>query len=170
VSDNGRKERAAAWLLTHRQATDNFRLRAGIMAAQMECSKQYGAGVIDDLARDSGFHKSTLYEYAQVARFLVRWLQYSARQIFSLYPMLTYSHLRTAVRLEYEEAIEALIHGNDEGMTPDQFSVYVAELRGKEPNVPVFKQAGTDHEVLMNLRRNYRPSGRRIEVTLKEVK
>jgi hypothetical protein len=162
MSDNGRVERVGAWLLTHRQATDNFRLRAGIMVAQMDGQRRYGAGVVDELARSGGMHKSTLYEYATVARFLVCWLGLSARRIFETYPPLTYSHLRTAVRLDFETAIDAL--------TPDQFSVYCAELRGKEVALPIFRQAGSDGEVIQNFLRGYRVSGKRIELLVREVK
>jgi hypothetical protein len=167
-----RYERTADWLRSYRHATDNWRLAAGIRVAQMDGRQHYGAGVIASLAIDANMHKSTLYEYAQVARFLVRWRGFSARQIFSDFAMLSYSHLRTAIRLEFEAAIDALLHAmeTDPPMTPDQFSVFVAELRGKETSLPLFRQMGTDHEVLMNFRRNYHPSGRRIEVTVKEVK
>ena len=168
-----RYERTADWLRTYRTATDNWRLAAGIRVAQMDGKRHYGAGVIARLAVDAHMHKSTLYEYAQVARFLVRWRGMSARQIFRDFAMLSYSHLRTAIRLDFEAAIDALLFAmveSDPPMTPDQFSVYVAELRGKVASLPVFQQAGTDYEVLMNLRNTYRANGRRIEVTVKEVK
>jgi hypothetical protein len=163
-------ERTADWLRAGRERTDYWRLRAGLRVVRLDGKRAYGAGVIDALARDSGIPRASLYEYAGITRFLLAWKGISARRIFEDHPMLTYSHIRRAVRLEFEEAIDALLHAENEGMTPDQFGVYVSELQGKPVHLPIFKQAGADNEVIRNFLQNYRVTGKRIEVIVREVK
>ena len=165
-----RYERTASWLLQSREATDRFRLRAGITVAQMAGNAQYGAGVINELAKDSGIARATLYEYAQVARFVVRWLGMSARRTFVLYPNLTYSHLRRAIHLEFEEAIDALMTAASESMTADQFAAHIAELRGKDISPALFDQTGMGYEVISNLRQQNGWHSKRVRITVKEVK
>lgn len=167
-----RYESTAAWLQQGRENSDKFRLRAGIRLARMERDTTYGAGVIRALAKDAGYHRSTLYQYAQVACFLVRWQGLSTAHTFDNHPMLTYTHYRMALKLDYESALDALLQAEEEGMTPDQFSYHVARAQGRAVNAPpLLDQEMPDHEVIPFLQRIWRGfSGIRVKVTIREVK
>jgi len=166
TGDNGRYEATVEWLRAGRERTDGWRLRVGLRALRME--RDYGSAVIPTLAKDAGMGRSTLYEYGQVMDLLLRWKGLSARRIFEDEPCLSYSHLRRAVRLPFEDAVEALLAVNDPDhladsltdtqrtrftdmmpLTPDAFGVYISTLAGRPvPAAPVFDMTGYKQEVL----------------------
>lgn len=169
MSDNGRYESTVEFFRAGRERSDAWRLRAGIRAARMET--HYGAGIIDALARDAGLRRTTLYEYRQVAVFVVMWKGLSAPRTFDQHPMLTYSHIRQAMRLEFEAAIDALVEAEAQGLTPDAFGVYVAKLRGKPlPQAPLFDQEGVGQQVVAMVQRSAGAwAGKRVRVTVREI-
>lgn len=135
MSDNGKLEAAAEWFRMGREASDNWHFRAGIKVARL--NKSYGIGVVEAIARDAHISRRSLYEYQQVAAFMMVFAEavdgsyLCARRTFENHPVLTYTHFRRALRLEPEAAIEALQHAEEELMTPDRFAFYVAEQLGK---------------------------------------
>lgn len=169
-NDGGRYERTAAWMQAGRENTDRWRLRSGLRAARMD--RAYGAGVIDNLARDSGIGRTTLYERAAVVQFLVSWRGLAARRIFDDYPMLTYTHLREAQRLEYEEAIELLLEANDQGWTPGETQIKIAEIQGKPVNPkPIFDKSGQGAQVIGFLwGRRQKYMNKKIRITITEYR
>jgi hypothetical protein len=169
MSDNGRLEATAAWIAHIREGSDRGKLKIGL--AVLGADRRYGAGVVNTLARDTNISRASLYEYATVMRFLLDWKALSARRIFDDHPTLTFTHLRIACKLAYEEAIEALLKAEEEMMTPDKFGVYVAKLRGRTvPAEPLFDAEGRGHEVMTLLSRNLRGwSDRRVRVVVREV-
>lgn len=172
MSDNGRLEAHTDWLRAQREAGDLSRLRVGVRVARLMRESMYGEGVVRELARDAGYGRSTLYEYADVMRFLVAWQGLSARRTFENHPMLTYSHLRRAMRItDFEERIDALLQSEVEGLTPDEFGVYVSKLLGKTvPAPPLAEFQGWYTEVnraWLTLRA--RLAGKRVKVTIREL-
>lgn len=152
--DGGRFEHELDYLRSIRESGDNGRVKAGLRAARLSRTKRYGAGVIKALALGSGYKKATLYEYAGIARFLVRVYGWSARRTFDDHPALTYSHIRIAASLEdIEDSIMVLEHVERRGTSPDRLAVLVARWKGKRIVLPLFDERGPIHEVLAMLAR-----------------
>ena len=175
MSDNGKLEAAAEWFRLGREASDNWRFRAGIKLARLD--KTYGLGVVEAIARDAHISRRSLYEYRQVSQFMLVFAEavdgnsLCARRTFDTHPVLTYSHFRRAMRLEDEAAIDALLHAELELMGPDRFAFYVQELKGKPvPQVPLFDQEGTAAQVVNFLYSSFRQwAGRKVRIIVREV-
>jgi hypothetical protein len=177
LSDNGQYESDCEWIAARRGHLDHNRLRIGLRLARMD--KRYGAGVVEAVARDTSFGRSTLYEYQAVWMFLWQWRGFSARRIFEDCPTLTYTHLREVLRLPFEDRIDALEAaqvGDDRfetviPMTPDAFKVYLDKLTGKTtPAKPLFDTQGWAHEVVSLLMREAgRWAKNKVRIIVREV-
>ena len=99
--DDGRYDRTVEYLRSLREDEEKNRFRAGLRAARLP--RRYGHKSIEELAKGSGYGRSTLYEYIGVTSFQLQFCQavdgsyFSARRIIEAHPMLTYSHFRRAM-------------------------------------------------------------------------
>lgn len=104
------------------KSLDTKRFELGDLACLV--SKKYGHDTIGKFATEIGVKKARLQEYRTVTSFYPKDLR---MQIFGAYPGLTYSHLRTAMKLQSpDEAMFFLEECADSG-----WSVELAELEIK---------------------------------------
>lgn len=168
--DKTRFERDCSYLHTKQQRDDISNLRKGTRIYHMHL--RYGAGTIEAVSNEMNISKNSGYDYTRVAEFLWRWKRFRAWLVFEDHPALSYTHLREATLLEFESAIDALVHAETIGMTPSEFYYYVGELGGKpKQGKPLFKQRGLGVEVLRNLQ-TFAPSwaGQEVEITVKPIR
>lgn len=91
---------------------------------------RYGDRTMDELAKDIGQHRSTLYQYAKVANFYPEDIRHKIRDTMQ---NITYSHMRDALRLgDVNKAVEWLEFVSDTGKTVDEASHDLTEQLGRE--------------------------------------
>lgn len=195
ISNN--MEAHAEALRAWREGEDNLKFRAGLRVARMQT--YYGEGTIENVANDAGYSPKTLYTRRDVSIFMVRWMSampdhsiFSARRFFSEHPAYTYTHVRMAARLDFEDAIDALLaveRGDPEWderekkhdrevsipMSTDAFGRYITWKQGGKPSEPLFRERGHPLSVmyrasrkLMELARNN--GHREVELIIREAK
>ena len=175
-------ETTVGWLMDNRESSDYKRLRIGVRIARME--KRYGSAVVPKLATDSGFGRSTLYEYQAVFLFVFRWLGFSAVRIFDNYPHITHSHLRQVIRKGIQHEIGVLmlraIADGDENypefddslpMSPEAFGVYVSKRLGKDvPPSELFRFEGRGIEAhTQYMARHFGWEKKRVRIVVNEI-
>lgn len=110
------------------EALDRLRWRLGDCANLIE--RKYGEHTTADFARDIGQHKTTIYQYAKVARFYPKSLR---RRIFASFPNINYSHMRDAARLgNRHEVLDWLTEVSDNDWTADEAARKLTERLGHE--------------------------------------
>lgn len=182
MGEDPRYDKMVELISSGRQSTDGWRITVGLRLSQMQ--RIYGEGLVDRIAPDVNLARSTLYEYCAVARFLVQWLGLSARRTFQLYPYLTYSHIRLALRffVDLEDQIDALLcAGMGDNLRPefippmsvDGFQTYLLARKGRpDPRkalVHLKVVAGSAlSRILPQYEEKYR--GRLVEVIIREAK
>lgn len=124
MSDNGAWEALASEGVSILQDHDRNRWRLGEIAQLVE--RGYGKSSLRSFANDINIRPPTLYEYHRVTAF------YSPddRERF---PLLTWSHYRAAMKMDYDAAINALEHASDADMRIDDFTDYVRMLCEEAP-------------------------------------
>lgn len=91
---------------------------------------KYSEHTILEFAKDIGQHKSTVYQYAKVAAFYKPRLR---RRLFRLFPNLSYSHMRDAMRLKDKKtAVTWLKQCSDNGWTADESARNLTKQLGHE--------------------------------------
>lgn len=128
-----------------RSRRDNSQLHDGLSAFRIK--RAWGQSLVAKAASEAGLARSTLYEYRAVWDFYWqtwREVKLSAWRILRIYPSLTYTHLRDAMKLEdFGEALAALdavTKGDDRypkfmtdtplPMTTESFGIYINLLLG----------------------------------------
>lgn len=157
---------------------DYINLRRGCALLRLERKAGWGAVRRAAIANHAG--KSTYNEYKNVWAFIWQWRGMSARRIFDDFPELTYTHLRIARRLPFEDAIDVLMavgEGDpaypdlDIPMTPDTMQLYIALKSGEDIRGAVlFDEQGGAEEVLRDLRTRAQELGNQpVRVTIREL-
>lgn len=176
-------EREVEWWRIKRGRSDRDKIRMGCRLARRTRKKEYGAGIIKAIASEANFSKSSLYEYRNTWDFLWKWKGFSARRIFDDYPYLSYTHIRDALALPFEDACDALheiipngdddypMFNNSLPMSTDAFAEYVRQRLGKPtPKKALFDKKGLGQDVVRDLYDKYAEwTDKQIRVTVTEV-
>jgi hypothetical protein len=124
MADEGVWEALASEGLSILQDHDRNRWRLGEIAQLVE--RGYGKSALRNFANDINIRPPTLYEYHRVTAF------YSPDDR-DTFPMLTWSHYRAAMKMDYDAAIDALTHASDIDMRIGDFTDYVRMLCEEAP-------------------------------------
>lgn len=163
-------ERSVSRLEEWRGNEDRARFWMGLRLARLDA--KFGAGTIERAGREAHIKRSSSFAYVKVSCFLIRWLGHGAKRFYDEHPALAYSHVRAAVEAfdDMELVIEALECAESELMTPDQFTVWLSQQKGKQPPPSaLFDQTGNALQVFENLRKMlFQFHNKRIRVVIRE--
>jgi hypothetical protein len=143
---------------------------------------RYGMGVVERLARNSGYSKTALYYWRNAYVLLRRQFgAFAFRQFEAQWPTLTYSHLKYAIDMgqDFEDIIDWLMeaqgfneppdplvlkHEITVPMTVDAFEFYLklktGKVKGEGSWEKVYDQTGEGWQVLQTIRQFTQSPGR----------